>query len=281
MRFHSFVALTAVVLGFAVAPATRAGEPGDGADALIRALSRERISLFDGIRRAESGGSAVISAKYELDGRGELMLSVYVAEQGLERDAEHNVLTELIGSPVGGKWAPKKEVFEDVPHVARSAQQLALMTLSPQSLREIVERMDKNEPVISAIPVLRGRKALVALRTLKEGAMRDHEFDLLSGAFVAPSQDGVVHVPVKRHEFVRQGEWVVEFGCAAEEKTGGSVFFRIAEAPRDVEKVLLVNERGETVVAPISKSDTGGFCEASTGVGFGTPIELWIYPRQR
>jgi hypothetical protein len=223
----------------------------------------------------------VISAKYELDDRGELMLSVYVAEKGLERDAEHNVLAELIGSPAAGKWSPTKEVFEDVAHVARSAQQLALMTLSPQSLLAIVERMDRSEPVISAIPVLRGRKALVSLRTLKDGAMREHEFDLLTGTFVAPSKDGVVHIPVKRHEFVRQGQWVVEFGCAAEEKTGGSVFFRIAEAPRDVEKVLVVNERGETVVAPVSKSDAGGFCEASTGVGFGTPTELWIYPRQR
>ena len=279
MKFRTLIALVGVVASLAVARGLRAGE-GEDQGALVRALAKSRVSLLDGIRQAESGGGAAISAKYELNDRGELMLSVYLGEKGLERDAEHNVLTELIGSPAG-RWTPRKEVFADVPHVARSAQQLALMTLSPRSLVAIVDRMDKSEPVISAIPILKGRKAVLVLRTLKEGAAREHDVDLLTGTYLTPSKDGVVRVPVKRHAYVRQGEWVVEFGCAAEEDGGGSVFFRIVEATRDVEKVLVVNERGETVIAPIAECDATDFCKATTGRDFGRPTELWIYPRER
>jgi hypothetical protein len=56
---------------------------------------------------------------------------------------------------------------------------------------------------------------------------------------------------------------------------------RGAMAPDEVERVPIVNARGETHAAPAPKSDRGGFYEGETGKTFGEPRELWIYVKAR
>ena len=72
-----------------------AEESGE-AKALIAKLGESKHSLLDGIAQAEKENGPAISAKFELED-GKLMLSVYTAKQGRDRDAEHNTLMELIG----------------------------------------------------------------------------------------------------------------------------------------------------------------------------------------
>src|SRR3989475_11506337 len=86
-----------------------------------------------------------ISAKFELED-GKLSLSVYTAEKGLAVPAEKNVLQELSGSPEQDKWTPKVGVFKDVPHVARSAEQLAVMSLGRKSLAAVIAEGRKAHP---------------------------------------------------------------------------------------------------------------------------------------
>ncbi len=63
---------------------------------LLSKLSVGRHTLLDGIRQAETTDGPAISAKCEMEG-DQLMLSVYTAKQGRDRDAEHNTLMELNG----------------------------------------------------------------------------------------------------------------------------------------------------------------------------------------
>ncbi len=282
MRSAAVVAVIASALAVAWSPPSHAGD-ADDLGALVRALPASKVTLAAGIRHAEKGGAAAISAKFEFDAKGALMLSVYVAEKGLERDAEHNVLMELIGSPSEAVWTPEVEVFADVPHVARSAQQLALMSLSPLSLGALVERMEKDGGVVlSVTPVLKGRKALVLARTAKDGVVREWTWDLASGMLVAQVEETTtVRVAVKRHEFVREGEWVVEFGCAGVEDANGFVYFRIKEAPCAIGKILIANAKGDTVLAPAPDKDKGGFYQVNTGKEFGEATELRIFPQER
>src|SRR5262245_5240224 len=112
---------------------------------LLPVLSQSKHTLAEGIQQAAARPPEVaISAKFELH-NGELALSVYTAEKGLKADAEHNVLKELIGSPASAKWNPEVEVFKDVPHVSRSAQQLSLMAISRFSLLDIIKKAEKDQ----------------------------------------------------------------------------------------------------------------------------------------
>ncbi|MCI0362786.1 MAG: hypothetical protein L0219_02825 [Phycisphaerales bacterium] len=112
-------------------------------DALLKALPKAKFTLTQGIQQSAKAPGVPISAKFEMDHSGQLALSVYVADKGLAQDAEHNVLKELIGSPESAAWTSETEVFKDVAHVARSAEQLTLIRLSSKSLLDIVKAAEK------------------------------------------------------------------------------------------------------------------------------------------
>jgi hypothetical protein len=132
-------------------------------DKLIAALDTCKLTLETGIRQAASKSpEAAISAKFELEEKGDLSLSVYTAEKGLAVDAEHNVLKELSGGPESDKWAPQSETFKDVEHVARSSEQLTIMALSKMSLMDVIQKAQKDQAgtVYSVTPRVRDRKAV-------------------------------------------------------------------------------------------------------------------------
>ena len=113
---------------------------------LLQALPSSKMSLADGIQQAAKTGDAPISAKFEFDDHGKLSLSVYTAEKGLTVAPEKNILKELSGSPQQAAWKPEIEVFKDAEHITRASQQLALMSNSPYSLLEIVNKAQTRAP---------------------------------------------------------------------------------------------------------------------------------------
>ena len=150
-----------VALAAILAVRVFAEESGE-AKALIAKLGESKHSLLDGIAQAEKENGPAISAKFEFED-GKLMLSVYTAKQGRDRDAEHNTLMELNGDASAPQWQPKAEVFEDKAHIARSAMQLTLLQLTKLSLSDIARKaaaMQKGT-LYSAIPAVQGGKPVV------------------------------------------------------------------------------------------------------------------------
>ena len=174
MKRRSVLSLTVVLLMtmFGVMPVASADDSKD-TKALLKALGKSKHTLIDGVRQTAKGGAVPISAKFELED-GKLSLSVYTAEKGLSVPAEKNVLQELSGSPEGDKWTPNVEVFKDVPHVARSSEQLTLMALGKASLTNIIARVQKTQSgtVFSVTPVIRNHRAVAEVLVADDGKVK-------------------------------------------------------------------------------------------------------------
>lgn len=172
------------VVGAAIAAAMFAAHPAAQGHqeeaALLAKLASSRHSLADGVLQAEKLGGTAISAKFEMEG-DQLMLSVYTAKQGRDRDAEHNTLMELIAPATTDAWAPKAEVFEDKEHIARSAMHLTLMQQSRLSLSDVIKKAQSQQAgmVYSAIPsVSKGRGVVDVLVATREGQSKHVTVDL-------------------------------------------------------------------------------------------------------
>src|SRR5262245_30332863 len=172
---------TIVLLGSVLALTITSGGAAP-ADDLLALLGRSKHTLEDGIKQVSRGGEAAISGKFEIH-EGHLALSVYTVEKGLDNDPEHNVLKEYIGSPEGAEWKPEVEVFKDTPHISRSAMQETLVVLSPLSLTDVIKKAEKDQPgvVYSAIPKLKGRKAVYVVLVAKDGKSVELNYDVLTG----------------------------------------------------------------------------------------------------
>ena len=165
--------LVATIFGLIAAmPVVNADDSKD-TKALLEALGKTKHTLIDGVRQAAKGGAVAISAKFELED-GKLSLSVYTAEKGLSVPPEQNLLQELSGSPEQDKWQPTVEVFKDVPHVARSSQQLTLMALGKSSLANIIARARKTQSgtVFSVTPIIRNHQAVAEVLVADQGKVK-------------------------------------------------------------------------------------------------------------
>ena len=151
-------------------------------EALLKALPGAKHTLAEGIQKVTKGSEAAISAKFEVED-GKLSLSVYTAGKGLGVPAETNVLQEYAGSPEAAEWKPAVEVFKDVEHVARSAEQLTLMSLGSTSLADLVKKAEKEHPgtVYSVTPVIRDRKAAAVVLVADKEKSVELLYDLASG----------------------------------------------------------------------------------------------------
>ena len=101
----------------------------------------------------------------------QLMLSVYTAKQGRERDAEHNTLMELIGPATDATWKPETDVFADREHIARSAMHLTLLQLSRMSLSDAIKKAEAHQAgtPYSAIPSVQNGRPVVDVLVGDEG----------------------------------------------------------------------------------------------------------------
>ena len=171
-----------VSIGFVHAAAYDAEQ----AAALAQILPRSKLSLGDGIRQVSKGDEVAISAKFELDDNGKLSLSVYTAEKGLAVDPEHNVLKEFSGSPEQNSWAPNVEVFQDLPHVARASQHLALMAISRHSLMDVIALAKKHHQgmVFSVTPTVKAARPVAVVILADRGRIAELDCDLRTGKCV-------------------------------------------------------------------------------------------------
>ena len=173
-----------LLLIFALACATGAGHAASEAD-LVGALAQSKVTIADALRQVIKAGQQPLSAKFEFDDAAKLSLSVYAAPHapGQTAATEGVMLQEMAGSPEQGAWKPETEVFKDVAHVARAAQQLTLMSLARVPLLELVEQAHKRQPgiVFSVTPEIRQHQPVAVVRVANHGKVTELVYNLSNG----------------------------------------------------------------------------------------------------
>jgi len=170
------------ILACSLAIGVNAVHAADQAD-LVAALAKSKLTLSDGIHQATSGGGAAISAKFEFDDEGKLSLSVYSATKGLSVAARENVLEELAGSPEQSPWKPEVEVFKDVPHIARSSEQLTLLSLTRLTLLDLIgtAQAAQRGTVFSITPEIKQHKSVAVVLVASAGKVTELTYSLSDG----------------------------------------------------------------------------------------------------
>jgi hypothetical protein len=170
-----FIGIGLAMLGTGIAWS----EDGDQAT-LIKALGGAKLTLLEGIAQVAKGTEVPIEAKYEMAG-GKLMLSIYTSAKGFDTAAEDNSFNEYIGDVTSTTWAPKKEVFADLKHIARSAQYHALLSMTKVGIPVIIQKASAQGKVLSVKEKIRGGKPVFEVMTVQGDTIKPVFYDLVTG----------------------------------------------------------------------------------------------------
>jgi hypothetical protein len=173
------------MLAIALAVATLAGSShtllsAEQADqALLKAIGGAKISLLQGIAQVAKT-EVPTEAKYEMED-GKLMLSVYTSAKGLDTAAEDNSFNEYGGDATAATWAPNKEVFTDLKHIARSAQYHTLLSMTKMTLPAIIQKASAQGTVFSVKEKIRNGKPVFEVMTAQGDTAKTTFYDLVTG----------------------------------------------------------------------------------------------------
>jgi hypothetical protein len=174
------VAFGAAMLGSSFAAFCEDGNQA----ALLKAISGAKISLEQGIAQVAKGPEVPTEAKYELED-GKLMLSVYTSAKGFSTPAEDNSFIEYSGDASTASWAPKKEVFADFKHIARSAQYHSLLSMTKMTVPTIIKKASGQGTVFSIKEKVRNGKPVFEVMTVQGNTAKTTFYDLVTGEPVA------------------------------------------------------------------------------------------------
>jgi hypothetical protein len=143
--------MLAGAFGLAMLVSSHTRLSAEGADqALLRAIGGAKVTLAQGITQVAKGTEVPTEAKYEMED-GKLHLSVYTSAKGFDTAAEDNSFNEYGGEATAASWAPKKEVFADLKHIARSAQYHTLLSMTKMTIPAIMEKVRNGKPVFEVM----------------------------------------------------------------------------------------------------------------------------------
>jgi hypothetical protein len=157
--------------------------------ALLKALSKAKISLAEGIKQVTKPPESAISAKFEMDDKGQLVLSIYTAEKGLGVAADQNVLKEISGSAESESWNPQGEAIKDPSDLSDAKTQLGIMSGANCSLLDVIEKAEAKGTVISVIPVTRRGKSFFDVDVVSKGRKTGLAFDLAGKQISGEDED--------------------------------------------------------------------------------------------
>ena len=121
-----------------------------------------------------------IEAKYQMAG-GKLMLSIYTSAKGFDTAAEDNSFNEYIGDVTTATWTPKKEVFADLKHIARSAQYHALLSMTKANIPTIIQKASGHGTVLSVKEKIRNGKPVFEIMLIQGSTIKPTFYDLVTG----------------------------------------------------------------------------------------------------
>jgi len=147
---------------------------------LIKALPGAKLTLLQGIAQVAKGTEVPIEAKYEM-ADGKLMLSIYTSAKGFDTAAEDNSFNEHIGEVTTTTWTPKKEVFADLKHIARSAQYHALLSMTKVTIPAIIQKASAQGTILSVKEKIRSGKPVFEVMVVQGNTIKPTFYDLISG----------------------------------------------------------------------------------------------------
>jgi len=109
------------------------------------------------------------------------MLSIYTSAKGFDTAAEDNSFNEYIGDATTTTWGPKKEVFADLKHIARSAQYHALLSMTKTTLPMIIQKASAQGTVLSVKEKIRSGKPVFEVMVVQGNTIKPTFYDLVTG----------------------------------------------------------------------------------------------------
>ena len=173
-----------IAVGLATLGSSIAWSEDSDQAALIKALGGAKLTLLQGIAQVTKGTEVPIEAKYEM-AHGKLMLSIYTSAKGFDTAAEDNSFNEYIGDVTTATWTPKKEVFADLKHIARSAQYHALLSMTKVSIPTIIQKASARGVVLAVREKIRGGKPVFEVMVLQDNTIKPTFYDLATGESTA------------------------------------------------------------------------------------------------
>jgi len=170
------LAIGLVTLGSSVAAWSDDADEGD----LIKAIGGAKISLLQGIAQVAKGTEVPTEAKYEME-NGKLMLSVYTSAKGFDTAAEDNSFNEYGGEATAATWDPKKEVFTDLKHIARSAQYHTLLSMTKVTIPTIIQKASAQGTVFSVKEKIHNGRPVFEVMTARGDTAKTTLYDLVTG----------------------------------------------------------------------------------------------------
>jgi hypothetical protein len=158
MKTNAFLAMVAIMT---VSASVAFADDASDKAAVAKQIGSAKITLQQGLAAAEQQGQA-ISGKYEVD-EGKFQLSVYIAKGA--------ALQEVIVDYTTGKIA-KAEPLSEVDDIAAAKKQVGVMAKASMTLKDAVQKAEKQTPGFRAVSVVPKSKANhpVAVVTLLKGA---------------------------------------------------------------------------------------------------------------
>ena len=169
-----------IAVGLATLGSSLAWSEDSDQATLIKALGGAKLTLLQGIAQVAKGTEVPIEAKYEM-AHGKLMLSIYTSAKGFDIAAEDNSFNEYIGDVTKATWTPKKEVFADLKHIARSAQYHALLSMTKVSVPMIIQKASAQAKVLAVREKIRGGKPVFEVMVLQDNTIKPTFYDLATG----------------------------------------------------------------------------------------------------
>jgi len=170
-----------IAFGMAMVASSYTTASAQGADqALLRAISGAKITLAQGIAQVAKGAEVPTEAKYEMED-GKLHLSVYTSAKGFDTAAEDNSFNEYGGEATAATWSPKKEVFADLKHIARSAQYHTLLSMTKMTIPAIIQKASAQGTVFSVKEKVRNGRPVFEVMTAQGNTAKTTYYDLVTG----------------------------------------------------------------------------------------------------
>jgi hypothetical protein len=175
----------AIAIGLATLASSGAAWSADADQAaLIKAIGGAKVSLLQGVAQVAKGTEVPTEAKYEMED-GKLMLSVYTSAKGFDTAAEDNSFNEYGGEATAAAWTPKKEVFTDLKHIARSAQYHTLLSMTKVTIPAIIQKAAAQGTVFSVKEKIRDGRPVFEVMTARGDTAKTTFYDLVTGEPIA------------------------------------------------------------------------------------------------